>query len=117
MEQDIAFWHYLAGIGLFCTLGLVAHVCRAIVRPATDPVRPIAYREFIGDGERVAGRGPFDSDDDEAGNYRLMSLRNLCNAVALSSMSGLCLMVVSPEAAAVIARFIDVTSANLGRLF
>ncbi|MNL64381.1 hypothetical protein D3C87_1885890 [compost metagenome] len=59
-------------------------------------------------GDDFNGRdGLLGTDYDAGGHYRLNSVRNLRNAVALSAFSGLCVMLLSPDVAAVMARVID----------
>lgn len=116
MDQVVAFWHYIAALGLFGLMGLAAHICRALFRPVADPSLPRSFRDFAGAGGSP-GAWPFESEADAAGHYRLASLRNLRNAACLSSSFGIGVMIVSPDAAAVIARFIDVTAASIGQIF
>lgn len=115
MVQDVTVWHYLAGFGVFCWLGVVAHVCRAVFNPLTDklsgrPVMEMARSDGF-NSDWLLG-----TDYDAGGYYRLGSLRNLRNAIAPAAFSGLCVMTISPDVAALMARVIDTGVDGLGYL-
>ncbi len=107
MEHDVAIWHYIAGIGMFCCLGALAHVSRALFNPVTDRSSNNSTMEMALDDGLAGDKGPLGTDYDASGHYRLTSLRNLRNAVALSALSGLCVMLLSPDVAAVMAKVVD----------
>lgn len=109
--QDVTVWHYMAGLGLFCCVGLAAHLCRAIFNPVPDlPARVEADVRL-----RALSR-LFGTDYDPTGHYRMGSLKNLGNAVALSACSGLMVMLVSADVAALMARVMDQGMAGLAAL-
>ncbi|SMC61737.1 hypothetical protein [Rhizobium sp. RU36D] len=107
MEHDVAIWHYIAGIGMFCCLGALAHVCRALFNPVNDRSPDFSTLEMALDDDLPGEQGPLRTDYDASGHYRLTSMRNLRNAVALSALSGLCVMLASPDVAAVMAKVVD----------
>lgn len=109
--QDVTVWHYMAGLGLFCCVGVLAHLCRAVFNPYPDaPSSGIAY------GGRSAASPLFGAEYDASGRYRLGSLKNLGKAVALSAISGLAVMLVSTDVTALMARVMDQGVAGLTTL-
>jgi hypothetical protein len=108
MQQDITLWHYLAALGLFCLLGIAAHICRAMLGPpaAQDRLRPgwpSCPRPLLGTDAALLA-----TDLDEHGRYRLLSRRNLVTAVALSAGAGLLVMVMFREVALLMAHVVEV---------
>jgi hypothetical protein len=107
MDHDVAIWHYIAGICIFCSLGVAAHVCRALFNPLPDRSPDHSAMDMALEDGLASDKGPLGTEYDASGHYRLASMRNLRNAVALSAMSGLCVMLLSPDVAAVIAKVVD----------
>lgn len=106
MQQDVTLWHYLVAFGLFCLLGVAAHVCRALLGPPSAPLR-LPPRHLP---QPLLGADPalILTDIDERGHYRLLSRRNFATAVTLSAGAGLIVMVMFREVAALMARVIEV---------
>lgn len=96
----------IAGIG-FCLIGAVAHAARAIFNVLPDRLSDNDRMDMILSDGYSLGDKIFGTEYDDAGYYRLDSLRNLKNSVIATLIGGWAAMLVTPGMAPAIAQGID----------
>lgn len=117
METELATWHFVVAGIAFALFGVLAHVFRAVFNLFPDklsdtPVVNILVSDGYSWGDHLWG-----VEYDDAGYYRLDSLRNLRLSVVFTVLGGLGAMVLVDGAALGIATLIDVGISGLVDLF
>jgi len=114
---EAATWHYAVALGLFALMGAVGHVVRAVFNIFPDRLSDRPMMDLvISDGYSWHDM-IFKTEYDEAGYYRLDSLRNLRLAVGWAMFSGFLVLLLTPDASRLTAYFIDWGLAALVDLF
>ena len=117
MMTLIGLGYYLLAGALFALFGLVAHVSRAIFNVYPDrlsdkPLMDMAVSDGYDASDRLLG-----TEYDEAGYYKLDSLRNLSIAVLSTLALGWGSMLLSTEIALAFAYAFNELAAWIGELF
>jgi hypothetical protein len=117
MQTLIGLWYYLLAGVLFALFGAVAHVSRAVFNVYPDRLSDKPWMDMaVSDGYDASDR-LFGTEYDEAGYYRLDSLRNL-NVSVLSVLAlGWGSMLLTTEIALAFVTGIDGLFAWIGDLF
>ena len=107
METELATWHFVAAGVAFAVLGALAHVIRAVFNVFPDkisdtPAVNIMVSSDYGWADHVWG-----TEFDDAGYYRLDSLKNLRLSVVFTVFGGLAAMLLVDGAGLGIAALID----------
>jgi hypothetical protein len=117
MMTLIGLGYYLLAGALFALFGLVAHVSRAIFNVYPDRLSDKPLMDMaVSDGYDASDR-LFGTEYDEAGFYRLDSLRNLNIAVLSTLALGWGSMLLSTEIALTFTSGADAVFAWVGELF
>ncbi|MAY63677.1 MAG: hypothetical protein CML29_15855 [Rhizobiales bacterium] len=107
METTLATWHFVAAGLAFALFGVGFHVWRAVFNLFPDKISDtVAVNIFVSRGYGWADYF-FGTEYDDAGYYRLDSLKNLRLAVVFSLLGGMGAMLFVPDAAEGIARLLD----------
>ena len=107
MQAEIATWHYLVALVLLAALGLVAHVMRAIINPYPDRLSDSEMLDLaVSDGYSWTDY-LFGTEYDDAGYYRLDSLKNLRLCCLLTVASGMAALLLVDGAAASFAAVVN----------
>ncbi|MDO6964225.1 hypothetical protein [Rhizobium alvei] len=103
----LSVWYYaIAGLFLL-VIGAVAHVLRAVANPFPDRLSENDRVDmFVSSGYDYKDR-LFGTEYDEAGFYRLDSLKNLRNSMMLTLAGGWLLMLITPGLSTQVAQAID----------
>lgn len=107
METELATWHFVAAGVVFAVLGALAHVARAVFNVFPDKIsdRPavnIMVSSDYGWADHLWG-----TEFDDAGYYRLDSLKNLRLSVVFTVFGGLAAMLLVDGAGVGIAALIE----------
>lgn len=107
METELATWHFaVAGIA-FALLGVLAHVFRAVFNVFPDKLSDtLAVNILVSDGYSWSDH-LWGVEYDDAGYYRLDSMRNLRLSVVFTVLGGLGAMLVIDGAGLGIATLIE----------
>jgi hypothetical protein len=113
----LSVWSYaIAGLFLLA-IGAVAHVLRAVVNPFPDRLSNNDHIDmFVSSGYDYKDR-LFGTEYDEAGFYRLDSLKNLRNSMLLTLAGGWLFMLITPGLSMQVAEAIDWLWAAVWDLF
>lgn len=117
METELATWHFaVAGI-LFGLLGVLSHIVRAVFNLYPDKLSdtPIV-NIMVSDGYSL-GDHFWGTEYDDAGYYRLDSLKNLRLSVVFSVIGGLGVMLFADGTGLGVAKLIDAGLNGLVDLF
>lgn len=107
MQGEAATWHYLVAAGLFALLGAIGHVCRAVFNVLPDRVTDRPLMDLpLSSGYDLPDL-LFGTEYDDAGYYRLDSLKNFRISCMLSVVGGLLAMLFSPGVSIAVAWLID----------
>ncbi|TDH34372.1 hypothetical protein E2A64_17035 [Pseudohoeflea suaedae] len=107
METELATWHFVAAAAGSALLGILFHVCRAVFNVFPDKLSDTpAVNIFVSNGYSWADH-VFGTEYDDAGYYRLDSLKNLRLAVGYSLFCGMAVMLFLPDVALGIAALLD----------
>ncbi|WP_137155775.1 hypothetical protein [Rhizobium sp. FKL33] len=106
MLQAGVYHYVIAGLG-FCLIGAVAHAARAIFNVFPDRLSDNERMDMILSDGYSLGDKIFGTEYDDAGYYRLDSLRNLKNSVAVTLIGGWAAMLITPGMAPAIAQCIE----------
>lgn len=118
MEQtELATWHFVAAAALFALCGLAAHVFRAVFNVFPDKLSDTPAVNAMVSGGYSWGDYLIGTEFDDAGYYRLDSLKNLRISISCWLIAGLGLMLFSAEAARAIGYGIDLGLAATVDLF
>ena len=117
METQAYLWHYIIAGVLLALLGEISHVCRAVFNIFPDRLSDKPMMDMlISDGYNLNDM-IFGTEYDDAGYYRLDSLKNLRNSVVATLLGGWATMLLVPGASGLAAEAIDESLAWLWRLF
>lgn len=117
MESELATWHFaVAGI-LFALLGVLAHVVRAVFNLYPDKLSDTPIVNIMVSGGYSWADHLWGTEYDDAGYYRLDSLKNLKLSVVFSALGGLGVMLMADRAGLQVARLVDAGLAGLVELF
>ena len=118
VEQiELATWHFVAAAALFTLCGLAAHVIRAVFNVFPDKLSDTPVVNVMVSGGYSWGDYLIGTEFDDAGYYRLDSLKNLRISISYWLVAGLGLMLFSAESALAIAYGIDLGLAAIVDLF
>lgn len=118
MEQtELATWHFVVAAVLFAFCGLAAHVIRAVFNVFPDKLSDTPAVNVLVSSDYSWGDYLIGTEFDDAGYYRLDSLKNLRISVSYWLIAGLGLMLFSAESAQAIAYGIDQALAAIVDLF
>ncbi|MCV3764827.1 hypothetical protein [Rhizobium sp. TRM95796] len=106
MLQAGVYHFAIAGLG-FCLIGAAAHATRAIFNVLPDRLSDNDRMDMILSDGYSLGDKIFGTEYDDAGYYRLDSLRNLKNSVAATLIGGWAAMLLTPGLSASIARGVE----------
>lgn len=107
METELATWHFFAAAVAFALFGVGFHVCRAVFNLFPDKLSDTAaVNIFVSSGYGWADH-VFGTEYDDAGYYRLDSLKNLRLAIGFSVLGGMGAMLFAPGVAEGIAKLLD----------
>jgi hypothetical protein len=110
-------YHFaVAGLGL-CLIGAAAHAARAIFNVLPDRLSDSDRMNMILSDGYSLGDKIFGTEYDDAGYYRLDSLRNLKNSVTATLIGGWAAMLLTPGLSASIAQVVEWAEAWLWDLF
>lgn len=107
METELATWHFVVAGIVFAFLGLIAHICRAVFNVFPDKLSDTPAVNILVSGDYSWGDYIWGVEFDDAGYYRLDSLKNLRLYVVSFVLGGLAVMLFSTEAAQVFAYWIE----------
>lgn len=107
METELATWHFaVAGI-VFAAFGALAHVCRAVFNVFPDKLSDTPAVNVLVSSDYGWADYFWGTEFDDAGYYRLDSLKNLRLSVVFSVIGGLGAMALIDGAGAGIAALIE----------
>ena len=117
METELATWHFVVAGVIFAMLGTLSHICRAVFNVFPDrlsdtPAVNILVSSDYGWADHLWG-----TEFDDAGYYRLDSLKNLRLSVLFAVFGGLAVMLLLDDAALVIAQLIEAGAGAFADLF
>lgn len=117
LGAEAATWHYLVAAFGFVLVGVFAHICRAVFNVYPDRLSDRPMMDLvISDGYDWSDR-IFGTEYDDAGYYRLDSLKNLRLSCVFSLIGGMAVMLLAPGASIAIAAAIDWSVLALWNLF
>jgi hypothetical protein len=107
METQAYLWHYLVAGAVLVLIGALAHIVRAVVNIYPDRLsdRPLMDM-MLSDGYDLGDR-IFGTEYDDAGYYKLDSVRNLRNSVAATLVGGWAAMLLAPGLSGFVAQGIN----------
>jgi hypothetical protein len=107
METELATWHFVVAALAFALFGVGFHVCRAVFNLFPDKLSDTAaVNIFVSSGYGWADH-VFGTEYDDAGYYRLDSLKNLRLTVGFCLLGGMGAMLFAPDVAEGIAKLLD----------
>ncbi|MEQ8482328.1 MAG: hypothetical protein RIC18_16890 [Hoeflea sp.] len=107
METELATWHFVVAGAVFALLGIIAHICRAVFNVLPDKLSDTPAVNILVSGGYSWGDHIWGVEFDDAGYYRLDSLKNLRLYAVSFMVGGLAVMLFSAEAAQVFAFWIE----------
>jgi len=117
METELATWHF-AGAGLiFALLGVVAHVSRAVFNVFPDKLSDTPAVNILVSSDYGRADHLWGTEFDDAGYYRLDSLKNLRLSVVFPVLGGLGAMLLIDGAGLGIATLIEAGIGGFADLF
>jgi hypothetical protein len=117
MEIELATWHFVVAGVLFAMLGMLAHIIRAVFNVFPDKLSDTPAVNILVSSDYSWGDYLIGTEFDDAGYYRLDSLKNMRLSVVYWLIAGLGLMLFSTEAARIVAWGIEAGIAGLADLF
>lgn len=117
MQTELATWHFVVAAALFALCGLAAHVIRAVFNVFPDKLSETPAVNVMVSGGYSWGDYLIGTEFDDAGYYRLDSVKNLRISISYWLIAGLGLMLFSAEAAQAIAYGIALGLAAIVDLF
>lgn len=116
METQAYLWHYIvAGLAL-ALLGVLGHVCRAVFNVLPDRLTDKSWLDMMLSSGYSIDDYLFGTEYDDAGFYRLDSVKNLRGYVLVMLICGWAAMLLVPHASGLIAYGINEAFAWLWRL-
>ena len=107
METELATWHFAAAGLVFALFGVLAHVGRAVFNVFPDKLSDTPAVNILVSSDYSWGDHLWGVEFDDAGYYRLDSLKNLRLAVGFSLLGGMGAMLFAPDVAQGIAKLLD----------
>ena len=107
METELATWHFVAAGIIFAALGALAHVVRAVFNVFPDKISDTPAVNIMVSSDYGWADHLWGTEFDDAGYYRLDSLRNLRISVMFSVFGGLGAMLLVDGAGLGIAVLIE----------
>ena len=117
MDIELATWHFVVAGMVFAALGVLAHVIRAVFNVFPDKLSDTPAVNILVSSDYSWGDYLIGTEFDDAGYYRLDSLKNMRLSVMYWLIAGLGMMLFSAEAAQVVAWGIEASIAGFIDLF
>ena len=107
MEAELATWHFVAAGVVFAVLGALAHVVRAVFNVFPDKISDTPAVNIMVSSDYGWADHLWGTEFDDAGYYRLDSLKNLRLSVMFTVFGGLAAMLLVDGAGLGIAALIE----------
>ena len=107
METELATWHFIAAGVVFAFLGALAHVVRAVFNVFPDKISDTPAVNIMVSSDYGWADHLWGTEFDDAGYYRLDSLKNLRLSVVFTVFGGLAAMLLVDGAGLGIAALIE----------
>jgi len=107
METELATWHFVVAGFVFALVGVFAHVIRAVFNLYPDKLSDTPAVNILVSGGYCWGDYLWGTEFDDAGYYKLDSLRNLRLCVTFSVLGGLGAMLLVDGAGLGMANLIE----------
>lgn len=117
METELATWHFIVAGFAFVLFGVLAHVGRAVFNVFPDKLSDTPAVNVLVSSDYSWGDHLWDVEFDDAGYYRLDSLKNLRLYVISTVAGGLAAMVFMDGVGIGLASLIDAGMAGFVDLF
>ncbi|MCY0096177.1 hypothetical protein [Hoeflea ulvae] len=117
METELATWHFVVAGVIFAIFGVLAHTVRAVFNVFPDKLSDTPAVNILVSSDYSWGDYLWGTEFDDAGYYRLDSLKNLRLSVVFSVMGGLGVMVLVDGAGLGIATLIEAGISGFVDLF
>lgn len=121
MEHPLAeqahLWHYLVAGGALALLGAIGHVGRAVFNMFPDRLTDKPWSDMLLSNGYNIDDHIFGTEYDDAGYYRLDSLKNLRGYVLAMVIGGWAAMLLVPHASGFVAHVINESAVWLWKLF
>lgn len=117
METELATWHFVVAGVVFALFGVLAHVCRAVFNVFPDKLSDTPSVNILVSSGYSWGDYLWGVEFDDAGYYRLDSLKNLRLYVVSCMLGGLVAMVFIDGTGQGVAALIDAGIAGFIDLF
>jgi hypothetical protein len=117
METELATWHFAVAGLIFVLLGVLAHVCRAVFNVFPDKLSDTPAVNILVSSDYGWADYLWGTEFDDAGYYRLDSLKNLRQSVVFSVFGGLGAMLLIDGAGLGIATLIETGIGGFADLF
>lgn len=117
MDIELATWHFIVAAMVFAAFGVLAHVIRAVFNVFPDKLSDTPAVNILVSSDYSWGDYLIGTEFDDAGYYRLDSLKNMRVSVMYWLIAGLGVMMFSAEAAQAMAWGIEAAAAGFVDLF
>lgn len=117
MDIELATWHFVVAGMVFAALGVLAHVIRAVFNVFPDKLSDTPAVNILVSSDYSWGDYLIGTEFDDAGYYRLDSLKNVRLSVMYWLIAGLGMMLFSAEAAQAVAWGIEASISGFIDLF
>lgn len=117
METELATWHFIAAGVIFAILGTLAHVVRAVFNVFPDKISDTPAVNIMVSSDYGWADHLWGTEFDDAGYYRLDSLKNLRLSVVFTVFGGLAAMLLVDGAGLGIAALIETGLGAFADLF
>ena len=107
METELATWHFVVAGMIFALFGVIAHVTRAVFNVFPDKISDTPTVNVLVSSDYGWADYLWGTEFDDAGYYRLDSLKNLRLSVLFTMFGGLAAMVLVDGAGLGIAQLIE----------
>ena len=117
METELATWHFVVAGIIFALFGVIAHVVRAVFNVFPDKLSDTPAVNILVSSDYSWADHLWGTEFDDAGYYRLDSVKNLRLSVSFSVFGGLAAMVLIDGAGLGIATLIEMGGRGFIDLF
>ena len=117
METELATWHFIVAGIIFAVLGTLAHICRAVFNVFPDKLSDTPAVNILVSSDYGWADHLWGTEFDDAGYYRLDSLKNLRLSVIFTVLGGLAAMLLVDGAGLGIAQLIEAGAGAFVDLF
>lgn len=117
METELATWHFIVAGIVFVMLGALAHVVRAVFNVFPDKLSDTPAVNVLVSSDYNWGDYLIGTEFDDGGYYRLDSLKNLRLSISYWLIAGFGMMLISAEAAQMVAFGIETALSAFVELF